>query len=72
MVNVISELQAQMRKFQQEISTRIQEKRALEGHTESPALDRGPDTDLCSSDTKDYGRSRASGGDNVGGLFVVP
>ncbi|XP_058254079.1 liprin-beta-2b isoform X3 [Hemibagrus wyckioides] len=60
-VNVISELQAQMRKFQQEITTRIQEQRALEGHPESPA----PDADLCSSDTEDYGRSQASGGDNA-------
>ena len=30
MVNLISELQEQMCKFQEEISTRIQEKRALE------------------------------------------
>lgn len=80
-VNVISELQAQMRKFQQEITTRIQEQRALEGHPESPAcddrnaphaLDCSPDEDLCSSDVEDGRRHRSSGGDNVGGLFVLP
>lgn len=79
-VNVISELQAQMRKFQQEITTRIQEQRALEGHPESTALDvhnaryalnNSPDPDSCSSDGEDFGRRRSSGGDNVGGLFVV-
>ncbi|XP_047658307.1 liprin-beta-2b isoform X3 [Tachysurus fulvidraco] len=71
-VNVISELQAQMRKFQQEITTRIQEQRALEGHPENTVLDvhdaryvldRGPDADLCSSDSEDFG-GHASGGDN--------
>ncbi|XP_060741256.1 liprin-beta-2b isoform X5 [Tachysurus vachellii] len=72
-VNVISELQAQMRKFQQEITTRIQEQRALEGHPENTVLDvhdpryvldRGPDADLSSSDSEDFG-GHASGGDNV-------
>ncbi|GAA6074267.1 liprin-beta-2b isoform X2, partial [Tachysurus ichikawai] len=63
-VNVISELQAQMRKFQQEITTRIQEQRALEGHPENTVLDRVPDADLCSSDSEDFG-GHASGGDNV-------
>ncbi|XP_060741261.1 liprin-beta-2b isoform X10 [Tachysurus vachellii] len=71
-VNVISELQAQMRKFQQEITTRIQEQRALEGHPENTVLDvhdpryvldRGPDADLSSSDSEDFG-GHASGGDN--------
>lgn len=81
MVNVISELQAQMRKFQREITTRIQEQRALEGHPESTArdvhdardaLNHSPDADLCSSDTEDRRRHCSSGGDNVGGLFVLP
>lgn len=70
-----------MRKFQQEITTRIREQRALEGHPESPArdvpdaryaLDGSPDADLCSSDDEDDGRLCSSGGDNVGGLFVLP
>ncbi|XP_053091254.1 liprin-beta-2b isoform X2 [Pangasianodon hypophthalmus] len=73
-VNVISELQAQMRKFQQEITTRIQEQRALEGHPESTAhdvhdacyvLDHSPDADLCSSDAEDHGHHCSSGGDNA-------
>ncbi|MCJ8734414.1 hypothetical protein PDJAM_G00235120 [Pangasius djambal] len=73
-VNVISELQAQMRKFQQEITTRIQEQRALEGHPESTAhdvhdacyaLDRSPDADLCSSDAEDRKQHCSSGGDNA-------
>lgn len=80
-VNVISELQAQMRKFQREITTRIQEQRALEGHPESPAhdvhdaryaLERSPETDLSSSNAEDTRPHRSSGGDNVGGLFVLP
>ncbi|XP_053537987.1 liprin-beta-2b isoform X4 [Ictalurus punctatus] len=72
-VNVISELQAQMRKFQQEISTRIQEQRALEGHPESTArdvhdahyvLDRSTDADMCSSDSEDCRRQCSSVEDN--------
>ncbi|KAM9469885.1 liprin-beta-2b isoform 3-T3 [Clarias gariepinus] len=72
-VNVISELQAQMRQFQREITTRIQEQRALEGHPESTARDvhdarcapdRGPDPDLSSSDAEDSRRHCGSGGDN--------
>ncbi|XP_041965606.1 liprin-beta-2b isoform X5 [Alosa sapidissima] len=57
-VNLISELQEQMCKFQEEISTRIQEKRALEGqgnagarepHSQSPSLGLlgSPDPDDC-------------------------
>ncbi|XP_060784281.1 liprin-beta-2b isoform X3 [Neoarius graeffei] len=72
-VNVISELQAQMRKFQQEITTRIQKQRALEGHPESTArdvhdardaLNHSPDADLSSSDAEDRRRHCSSGGDN--------
>uniref|UniRef100_A0AAY4C7S6 SAM domain-containing protein n=1 Tax=Denticeps clupeoides TaxID=299321 RepID=A0AAY4C7S6_9TELE len=45
-VNLISELQEQMCRFQQEISFRIQEKRALEGHGDGGSrdtLNRSPD-----------------------------
>uniref|UniRef100_A0AAY4C7K1 SAM domain-containing protein n=1 Tax=Denticeps clupeoides TaxID=299321 RepID=A0AAY4C7K1_9TELE len=52
-VNLISELQEQMCRFQQEISFRIQEKRALEGHGDGGSrdtLNRSPDVGLGSSD----------------------
>uniref|UniRef100_A0AAR2KVL6 SAM domain-containing protein n=1 Tax=Pygocentrus nattereri TaxID=42514 RepID=A0AAR2KVL6_PYGNA len=64
-VNVISELQEQMRKFQQEITTRIQEQRALEAQGEGAPQqerDRSPDVGLGSSDFEDCGcRCRAAG-----------
>ncbi|KAF7707653.1 hypothetical protein HF521_018871 [Silurus meridionalis] len=66
-VNVISELQAQMRKFQQEITTRIREQRALEGHPENPDRDvhnRSSDSDACPSDAEDPKHHCSSGGDN--------
>ncbi|XP_028843599.1 liprin-beta-2b isoform X4 [Denticeps clupeoides] len=65
-VNLISELQEQMCRFQQEISFRIQEKRALEGHGDGGSrdtLNRSPDVGLGSSDAEDCCRCR--GGENV-------
>uniref|UniRef100_A0A8C1BSA4 PPFIA binding protein 2 n=1 Tax=Cyprinus carpio carpio TaxID=630221 RepID=A0A8C1BSA4_CYPCA len=52
-VNLISELQEQMCKFQEEISNRIQEQRALESLGDSgtrEALDQSPDVGLGASD----------------------
>ncbi|XP_062856862.1 liprin-beta-2b isoform X3 [Trichomycterus rosablanca] len=72
-VNVISELQAQMRKFQQEITTRIQNQRALEGQAESAAhvayngqdaTDHGLDSGMWSPNGEDCSSSFRSGGDN--------
>lgn len=69
-VNVISELQAQMRKFQQEITTRIQKQRALEGqpesfaHNGSVATDHDLDSDMWSSNGEDC--PGGPGGHNVG------
>ncbi|XP_031421179.1 liprin-beta-2b isoform X3 [Clupea harengus] len=51
-VNLISELQEQMCKFQEEISTRIQEKRALEGQAQE-ALSQSPNTGLGGPDAED-------------------
>lgn len=66
MVNLISELQEQMCKFQEEISTRIQEKRALEereaqqgeprgrpaqGHSPQVGLG-GSNLSLCGADAR--------------------
>ncbi|TSQ92660.1 Liprin-beta-2 [Bagarius yarrelli] len=68
-VNVISELQAQMRKFQQEITTRIQERQALEGQPESLALNSydtiySLDHSPSLSDAEDSGHRRRCRGDN--------
>ncbi|XP_035387885.1 liprin-beta-2b isoform X2 [Electrophorus electricus] len=73
-VNVISELQEQMRKFQKEISTRIQEQRAQEaqeaqgargeGGAPRQARDRSPDVGLGSSDAEDVGCRCGAAGDN--------
>ncbi|XP_066506110.1 liprin-beta-2b isoform X3 [Hoplias malabaricus] len=63
-VNVISELQKEMRKFQQEITTRIQEQRALEAQAEE--RDWSPDVGLGSSDPEDCScRCRAAGENQV-------
>lgn len=73
-VNLISELQEQMCRFQEEISTRIQEKRALEEREAQQGEPRGgqawgpspaarsasSDLSLCGSDTQ-----RNNGGQNV-------
>ncbi|XP_064170055.1 liprin-beta-2b isoform X2 [Anguilla rostrata] len=71
-VNLISELQEQMCKFQQEINTRIQEKRALEtqaggGPAEAPGealveAPEGPDAGPCSSEAGDPCRCRGENG----------
>ncbi|XP_076878267.1 LOW QUALITY PROTEIN: liprin-beta-2b [Brachyhypopomus gauderio] len=65
-VNVISELQEQMRKFQQEISTRIpgQEARAV-GGAPRQARDRSPDVGLGSSDAEDVICRCGAAGDNA-------
>ncbi|XP_066556558.1 liprin-beta-2b isoform X4 [Amia ocellicauda] len=54
-VNLISELQEQMCKFQQEINTRIQEKKALESNADTKAKEphQSTDTSLGSSNTED-------------------
>ncbi|XP_072519431.1 liprin-beta-2b isoform X2 [Salminus brasiliensis] len=67
-VNVISELQEQMRKFQQEITTRIQEQRALEAQGDGASRqerDRSPDVGLGSSDAEDCSCRCRAGGENV-------
>ncbi|XP_036390462.1 liprin-beta-2b isoform X1 [Megalops cyprinoides] len=63
-VNLISELQEQMCKFQQEISTRIQEKKALEKQADASSLEphESPDAGLGSSDTEDCYRCREDNG----------
>lgn len=69
MVNLISELQEQMCKFQEEISNRIQEQRALESLGDSgtrEALDQSPDVGLGASDAEDCSCRCRSGGENVG------
>ncbi|XP_030646572.1 liprin-beta-2b [Chanos chanos] len=66
-VNLISELQEQMCKFQQEINTRIREQRALEGQGDAGAReahDQSPDVGLGSSDVEDHG-CRCKGGENA-------
>lgn len=69
-VNVISDLQAQMRKFQKEITARIQEQRALEGRPENgpqgmlDVVDGSPDEGL--SDGEDCGSLCRAGEDNQG------
>ncbi|XP_049340413.1 liprin-beta-2b isoform X3 [Astyanax mexicanus] len=66
-VNVISELQEQMRKFQQEITTRIQEQRALEAQGAEACRqerDRSPDVGLGSSDVEDCSCRCRAGGEN--------
>lgn len=68
-VNLISELQEQMCKFQEEISNRIQEQRALESLGDSgtrEALDQSPDVGLGASDAEECCCRCRSGGENVG------
>ncbi|XP_051975397.1 liprin-beta-2b isoform X1 [Xyrauchen texanus] len=65
-VNLISELQEQMCKFQEEISNRILEQRALESQGDSAtreAHDQSPDVGLGASDAEEC--SCRSGGDNA-------
>lgn len=69
MVNLISELQEQMCKFQEEISNRIQEQRARESLGENgtrEALDQSPDVGLGASDAEECSCHCRSGGENVG------
>ncbi|XP_038857466.1 liprin-beta-2-like isoform X1 [Salvelinus namaycush] len=56
-VNLISELQEQMCRFQEEIHTRIMEKRAMEAQGESgarKAYDQCPDVGLVGSDVEEF------------------
>ncbi|XP_016366876.1 liprin-beta-2-like [Sinocyclocheilus rhinocerous] len=67
-VNLISELQEQMCKFQEEISNRIQEQRALESLGDSgtrEALDQSPDVGLGASDAEECSCCCRSGGENA-------
>ncbi|XP_051547871.1 liprin-beta-2-like isoform X2 [Myxocyprinus asiaticus] len=67
-VNLISELQEQMCKFQEEISNRIQEQRALESQGDSAtreAHDQSPDVGLGASDTEECCCRCRSGGENA-------
>ncbi|KAK7117490.1 hypothetical protein R3I94_022902 [Phoxinus phoxinus] len=67
-VNLISELQEQMCKFQEEISNRIQEQRALESMGDSctrEALDQSPDVGLGASDAEECSCRCRSGGENA-------
>ncbi|XP_051740321.1 liprin-beta-2b isoform X4 [Ctenopharyngodon idella] len=67
-VNLISELQEQMCKFQEEISNRIQEQRALESLRDSgtrEALDQSPDVGLGGSDAEECSCRCRSGGENA-------
>ncbi|XDV53061.1 hypothetical protein PO909_021661 [Leuciscus waleckii] len=67
-VNLISELQEQMCKFQEEISNRIQEQRALESMGDSStreALDQSPDVGLGASDAEECSCRCRSGGENA-------
>lgn len=69
MVNLISELQEQMCRFQEEIHTRIMEKRAMEAQGESGAReahDQSPDVGLGGSDVEEF--CCRCGGQNVGRL----
>ncbi|KAJ8344300.1 hypothetical protein SKAU_G00316290 [Synaphobranchus kaupii] len=63
-VNLISELQEQMCKFQQEINTRIQEKKALETQADSgpEKAPESPDTGLCISEAGDSCSCRGENG----------
>ncbi|XP_026058059.1 liprin-beta-2b isoform X1 [Carassius auratus] len=67
-VNLISELQEQMCKFQEEISNRIQEQRALESLGDNgtrEALDQSPDVGLGASDAEECSCRCRSGGENA-------
>ncbi|XP_052400268.1 liprin-beta-2 isoform X2 [Carassius gibelio] len=67
-VNLISELQEQMCKFQEEISNRIQEQRARESLGENgtrEALDQSPDVGLGASDAEECSCHCRSGGENA-------
>ncbi|XP_016133042.1 liprin-beta-2-like [Sinocyclocheilus grahami] len=67
-VNLISELQEQMCKFQEEISNRIQEQRALESLGDSgtrEALDQSPDVGLGASDAEECSCCCRSGEENA-------
>ncbi|XP_039503848.1 liprin-beta-2b isoform X6 [Pimephales promelas] len=67
-VNLISELQEQMCKFQEEISNRIQEQRALESMGDCStreALDQSPDVGLGASDAEECSCRCRSGGENA-------
>ncbi|XP_073687409.1 liprin-beta-2b isoform X2 [Garra rufa] len=67
-VNLISELQEQMCKFQEEISNRIQEQRARESLGDSgtrEALDQSPDVGLGASDAEESSCHCRSGGENA-------
>ncbi|XP_056308389.1 liprin-beta-2b isoform X2 [Danio aesculapii] len=67
-VNLISELQEQMCKFQEEISNRIQEQRALESLGDSgtrEALDQSPDVGLGASDAEECSCRCRNGGENA-------
>lgn len=68
-VNLISELQEQMCKFQEEISTRIQKQQALESQGDAAAreaYDQSPDVGLGASDAEECGCRCRDGGENVG------
>uniref|UniRef100_A0A8C1SV06 PPFIA binding protein 2 n=1 Tax=Cyprinus carpio TaxID=7962 RepID=A0A8C1SV06_CYPCA len=67
-VYLISELQEQMCKFQEEISNRIQGQRALESLGDSgtrEALDQSPDVGLGASDAEECSCRCRSGGENA-------
>ncbi|XP_073669449.1 liprin-beta-2b isoform X9 [Paramisgurnus dabryanus] len=67
-VNLISELQEQMCKFQEEISTRIQEQRALESRGDGVAReahDQSPDVGLGASDAEECSCRSRVGGENA-------
>ncbi|XP_051978916.1 liprin-beta-2-like isoform X3 [Xyrauchen texanus] len=67
-VNLINELQEQMCKFQEEISNRIQEQRALESQGDSATRevhDQSPDVGLGASDTEEYCCRCKSEGENA-------
>nr|XP_055049091.1 liprin-beta-2b isoform X9 [Misgurnus anguillicaudatus] len=67
-VNLISELQEQMCKFQEEISTRIQEQRALESRGDGVAReahDQSPDVGLGASDAEECSCRCRVGGENA-------
>ncbi|XP_056595655.1 liprin-beta-2b isoform X2 [Triplophysa dalaica] len=67
-VNLISELQEQMCKFQEEISTRIQKQQALESQGDAAAreaYDQSPDVGLGASDAEECGCRCRGGGENA-------
>ncbi|KAI7812097.1 putative liprin-beta-2 [Triplophysa rosa] len=67
-VNLISELQEQMCKFQEEISTRIQKQQALESQGDAAAReahDQSPDVGLGASDAEECGCRCRGGGENA-------